>query len=33
VRELAAKASPPLTKASAQRRLRSIVRLAEQPDL
>jgi DNA-binding protein WhiA len=29
VRELAAKASPPLTKASAQRRLQSIVRLAD----
>jgi len=29
VRELATKASPPLTKASAQRRLRSIVRLAD----
>ena len=33
IRELAAKARPPLTKASAQRRLRSIVRLAEKPDL
>jgi DNA-binding protein WhiA len=30
VRELAAKARPPLTKASAQRRLRSIVRLADE---
>jgi cell division protein WhiA len=30
VRELAAKASPPLTKASAQRRLQSIVRLADE---